>query len=536
MERVENLLEGLRASASGPKPGHLHLTSFSGLIWSNRPYTFVAGLDADTFPGKGCQDPVLLDRERRQIHPGLPLRADRPEENRVALFLALASRSGRVTLSFPSFDIIQNRQLYPSSVLLQLYRLLKEDPLLDFTDLMSSLGKPAGFCPRDSRYALDEVEWWAGKVLNKPGIRNGAAAVRACYRGIELGQLALEARNSPEPTEYDGVIDVHPGELDPRQKDLTTSCSRLEYLAGCPFAYFLKYLLNIYPPQEVVYDPERWLGNLDRGSLLHELFCSFMRKVTANGEQPELAAHRMAMIELADELIEDYRERIPPPSELVYSCEVREIYLSCEVFLAAEEADYGGVPVLFEVPFGFGAEAVKKSGCGLAEPVEIELEDGTSFLLNGKIDRIDRVGDGVYHLWDYKTGSTYGYADHSCFCSGRQVQHALYAIAAEQILKDLCPGEKPRVELSGYYFPAVRGEGRQVAPVRSSRSELFQVLNNLFDILNSGSFVAADDQAMCGICDYQEVCGGESAAVRAKQLLKAGASCLEPWRRLKSIE
>lgn len=537
LERVENILNGFRIGASGPRPGHLHLVSYENLIWSSRPNTCVVGLDANTFPGSGRQDPVLLDAERERIHPGLPLGAVRPGENQLMMALSLASRRGRVTLSYSSFDIVENRSIYSSSVLLQVHRLLNGDTSLDYSHLLQSLGKPAGFCPQYGRPALDEVEWWAAKALNRPGISNGAEAARVCYKSIEQVQRSQEARERLEPTEYDGVIEVSAGHLDPRvNRDLIMSCSRIEGLAGCPFAYFLKHVLHVYPPGEVVYDPGRWLDTLERGLLLHELFCSFIKKVTENNERPSMTAHRAMLMEMADEIIGDYRVRIPPPSDVVFEHEVREIYRSCEVFLSAEEAYAGGAALLFEVPFGLGPEEVAESGCGLAGPVEVELGDGTGFLLRGKIDRIDRAGAGVYQVWDYKTGSTYGYDDHVHLCGGRQIQHALYAIAAEQILKGLVPGESPRVEVSGYYFPTERGEGQRVARPQSNRGALSEAMKHLFDIMGSGIFIAADHGEKCAICDYPEVCGVESATARAKKLLDAGAPCLEPWRRLKEIE
>jgi hypothetical protein len=537
LERVENILHAFRVGASGPRPGHLHLVGYKNLIWSGRPNTYVAGLDANSFPGSFRQDPVLLDTERRRIHPGLPLGIDRPRENQYTLAMALASRRGLVTLSFSSFDIVENRTVYPSSILLQAHRLLKGDALLDYTDLLNSLGKPAGYCPGDGQTALDEVEWWAWKVLRGRGIRNGAAAVRACYQGIETGSLALEARNSPEATEYDGLVDVNPCELDPRRKkDLVISCNMIEYLAGCPFAYFLRHVLQIHPPEELEYDTERWLDPLERGSLSHKLFCNFMKKVAAGNQRPSMQEHSSMMMEMAVELIEDYRKRVPPPSEIVYENEVRDIRLCCEIFLAGEEVYAGGTPVLFEVPFGLGSEDVRKSGCGLAGPVQVELGDGTSFSLRGKIDRIDRTGPGVYHVWDYKTGSAYGYEDHQYLTGGRQVQHALYAIAAEHILREIYPGERPRAEVSGYYFPTERGEGRRVARSQAKQDTISMALKHLFDILSSGAFIAASDGEKCGFCDYPDVCDSVSAVARASWLLKSGVSCLEPWRRLKKIE
>ncbi len=537
LERVENILDAFRVGASGPRPGHLHLTGYRNLIWSGRPNTFIAGLGADTFPGSGRQDPVLLDTERGRIQAGLPLGADRPGENQYLMALALASRRGRVTMSFPSFDVVDNRSVFPSNILLQAYRLLQKDTSLDYTDLLNSLDRTAGYCPHEGMPALDETEWWAGRVLTGPGVINGDAAVRECCRGIALGSCALEARQSPDPTEYDGII-VSDGQFDPRQNvDLVMSCSRIEDLAGCPFAYFLKYILRVLPPDEVSYDPNCWLDALERGSLLHELFFRFMKKLTAEKESLSMTAHKSMMMEMAEELIDDYSKRIPTPCDLVFQRERMDIHRCCEVFLTVEGANAAGAPVLFEVPFGLGSGAVAESGAGLADAVKIDLGGGAGFLLRGKIDRVDRMREGAYQVWDYKTGGTYGFAEHRHFCGGRQVQHALYAIAAGHILEGLWPQETPRVDVSGYYFPTERGEGLKIARPQAGRERITELLNHLFDLLAEGIFVAADHGEKCGICDYPAVCGGGSAVARAKKLAAPGGSaCLEPWRRLREYE
>jgi ATP-dependent helicase/nuclease subunit B len=311
---------------------------------------------------------------------------------------------------------------------------------------------------------------------------------------------------------------------------MVMSCSRIEYLAGCPFAYFLRHVLHIYPPDEVLFDPGRWLDPLDRGSLLHRVYCNFMRKVAAKGEKVSFTRHRPLIMKIAGELIAEYREIIPPPSDIVFNREARDIFLSCEVFLAAEEARPSD-PVYFEIPFGLGKEEVDSAGGGLADPVEIPLGTG-GFLLSGKIDRIDRVKDGVYSVWDYKTGGTYGFEDHRHLCGGRQVQHALYAVAAEKMIGAL-KGEQARVEVAGYIFPTVKGEGLRVSRRQTDRGAMVEVLNSLFDLLAGGIFVAADDGEKCSFCDYTEVCGGAAAVDRAKKLVSSGDLRLEPWRRLK---
>ena len=534
LDRVAAMVDEFSAGASSPKPGALHLTPYRNLHWTGRPNTFVVGLDANSFPGGASQDPVLLDSERELLCQELPLGRDRPRVAMSEMLAALSSRRGRVCLSYSSLEVVENRGSLPSSLFLQTFRFLKNNPSLDYSDLLRFLGSPAGYCPHGPGQALDETEWWLEQVL-VGGMANGPALVPQCYRNIEGGQVALLARQSATPTEYDGMVAAAGGEIAKRGDKITLSCSSIEHLAGCPFAYFLKYVLRLKPPEEVAYDPGRWLEPMERGLLLHELYCNFMKVIAGKQQRVSVAVHKNMMYEMADELIQKYKIATPPPSEVVFNREARDIRDSCDVFLTVEESEMASGPVLFEVPFGL-ARWKPGVGIGATDSVRIDFGPGASFLLNGQIDRIDRVSKDVYCIWDYKTGSARGYEEHRYLCKGRQVQHALYAIAAEQILKERLGGA-PRVESSGYYFPTRRGEGRRAVRQESDRSPITGLIGHLFDILKNGVFLATDDGEACGYCDYTGECDRERAAPRAKMLVSDAANaCLEPWRRLKEFE
>ena len=534
LDRVAAIVDEFSAGASSPRPGALHLAPYRNLHWTGRPNTFVVGLEANSFPGRRLQDPVLLDSERQSLHQELPLGRDRPKVAMHEMLTALSSRRGRVCLSYSSLDVVENRDSLPSSLLLQTFRLLKNNPSLDYSDLLRFLGSPAGYCPHGPGQALDETEWWLEQVL-VGGMANGTALVRQCYRNIEGGQVALSARQSITPTEYDGMVAAAGGEIAESGCKITLSCSSIEHLAGCPFAYFLKYILHLKPPEEVAYDPGQWLEPMERGLLLHELYCNFMKEIVGKQQRVSAAVHKALIYEMADKLIETYKIATPPPGEVVFNREARDIRDSCDVFLAVEESEMTSTPVLFEAPFGL-SRWKPRVGNGTTDPIRIDFGPGVSFLLSGQIDRMDRVGEGVYCIWDYKTGSSRGYEGRRYLCKGRQVQHALYAIAAEQILKDRFGG-KPIVESSGYYFPTKRGEGRRSVRQETDRSKIAELMGYLFDILKSGAFLATDDREACGYCDYAEVCDREQAVSRAKALVSDTANtCLNPWRRLKDFE
>jgi ATP-dependent helicase/nuclease subunit B len=215
--------------------------------------------------------------------------------------------------------------------------------------------------------------------------------------------------------------------------------------------------------------------------------------------------------EIAEAIIARTREEIPPPSEGVFARERAEVMQALDVFLAAEEKLGDKVePLLFEVVFGIAEEKAK----GIEEPVEVALSSKDSFRLRGRIDRIDRVGDGLYRVVDYKTGRYSRYDKLRCFGGGRTLQHVLYALAAEEILKKEGVDASPRVVESGYYFPTRRGEGKEVIVGEFDREELKKLLKELLDIVTKGHFIVGLD-VICGYCDFLPICG-EKAVDRAK--------------------
>jgi ATP-dependent helicase/nuclease subunit B len=248
MEWLRGLGQGLSTGASGPKPGHLHVSSFRTGGFSGRPVTFLLGLDQGAFPGAGLQDPVLLDEEREKISAALPTTADALRENLFAMASLLSSLRGRVILSYSSYDIIDERQSFPSSLLLQVFRLNVGKPDLDYSDLLEELSEPSGMLPGGLDRVFDEIDWWLGKLVPGGRFLEGRAAVRAHFEELDRGILAADIRRSDLLTEFDGLVDASAGEFHPlHNPDIVMSATRLELLAGCPFAYFLNYILGISP-------------------------------------------------------------------------------------------------------------------------------------------------------------------------------------------------------------------------------------------------------------------------------------------------
>ncbi len=612
-EWLKDLAAGLKVGASGPAPGHLHLSSWGTGGFSGRPVTFVTGLDQGNFPGAGIQDPILLDEERERLNeerkaPLLRTTAESLRESLCGMAAMLARLRGRLTLSYSAFDIIEERESFPSSVVLQAARLREGKPELDYTGLAAMIPEARGFLPeweeeKPALRTLDETDWWLGKLAPGGMLRDGRAAVKSNFDLLGRGIFGLERRERDAVCEFEGKIKIDPKEFHPlHNKDIVLSASRLEKLAKCPFMYLLRYVLDVRPPDELELDQSQWLNPLLRGTLLHDIFAEFMRalrkerKKGRKGPAVRALEHGPLMRRTTDEMIERYREEIPPPSEAVFKQERKEIEEAAAIFLKAEEERKDpGEPLLFEFSFGTGrmsgkaAERGEKEkgkderakeqeqkgragkerkriaknekeltgrgggvseergeGEGSAEPDEegmpepavLDLGRGRSVPIAGRIDRIDRLEDGRYRVIDYKTGSYKVYDDLDMFGKGKVVQHALYAVAAEQILRRLGIDERPLIAESGYYFPTRKGEGNWVKP-KLDRQKLNQLVMELIGIIERGHFVANPGLGAIDCeqyCDYGRVCGGASARERAKEKKEHNKEVFEIFDRLKDYE
>jgi len=498
LDLIRSAGASLRVGASPPLPGHLHVAGFSTGGHSGRPMTFVVGLDEATFPGRGLQDPVLLDEERAALSDDLPTAADALRANLFGLAAALASVRGRVVFSYPSFDVVEGRESFPSSVVLQAFRLIRKEPDLDYAALDRELPASAGFLPGGAGRSFDEIDWWLERLAGNDPAPDGPGSVVANFADLAEGLSAATARAGEKLTAYEGIIDVGPvrGEVDPvAGGKAVMSASRLELLARCPFAYFLRYVLKVEAPEEVEFDRSRWLDPLQRGSLIHEILCEFMTRIGEKGEEVAADRHAGLMDEVSGRALARMKEEIPPPSEAIYESEQQNIRDSLSIFMTVEEnLEEKGEPIEFEL------EIVRQ---------RIDLGGDRSFLLRGFIDRVDRMSEDTYRILDYKTGNPSDYEELVEFGRGRMIQHALYAVALEQMLSGKPGRGRARVTRSGYLFPSRRGEGLDRIIKDFDRGRLTSLLNDLLALIHQGYFIAGP-AAKCKFCDYAPVCGPDA--------------------------
>ncbi len=519
-EGIHKIIEVIRQERflkKGPRPGHLLVSSLASGGNCGRGNTFIVGMDEHKFIAAQIQDPVLLDAEREKISSILPLSNDKLKERLYDFTSMVSSLRGKVTFSHASYAIKEQRSLFPSSALLQVYRLKSREADSDYNDLISYMEKSRR---RDCRVHFDDSSRWFDKIIDAAGLRDARQAVLSIYPWLKDGMEAQARRRSSQLTDYDGWIGPVE-ELDPRKnRDIVLSCTAIERYAQSPFAFFLNSILGIKRPQETKRDMSFWLDAAQKGSLLHEVYDGFVKTISAMDKVPDEMGQKRVIDKVLDDTIARYVEEIPIPGRSVFDREVAYLKRDMDVFIQAnqelEETHFS------ELIFGYMGK----------DPLKIGVGDGASIYVRGKIDRVDMDRQGNYHVWDYKTGSTYAYAQDAYVCGGKQLQHVLYAKVFEEIIKG------PKVARCGYIFPTEKGrdsaKGLLFARDPHEVQRWQEPLQLLLDLMASGFFIISEEEDPPFIDDEDMYGSKEDKQNIRFKISQSQNELFEKWQRLRA--
>jgi ATP-dependent helicase/nuclease subunit B len=496
-----------RILGSGPRPGHLHVGHAGSGGQSGRKRTFVVGLDDRRFPGASLQDPILLDGERHNLTPELTTSAARMRHKIDDLAATLGRLSGTVTLSWSCQDLADDRETFPSPFVLSAFRLVSGQHDADLEALSTAVGSPVSFAPTGSDKSLDESELWLWRLSDEElQGTNQLRVVESHFPHLARGSHArLQRAKGFGP--FNGRVPQAGVDLNPfRDEAPVLSASALETAGRCPLAFFFRNALGLHPPDELDIDPDVWLDARQFGLLLHEVFRGFMAELSAAGEVPQFERDHRRLSEILRKAVDQWRADVPPPNESAFRKQLWQLVRTSSIFLQVEEEScQNSRPRYFEVALGL-TSASDKTPLDDEQPSKLVLPGGDSILLRGQIDRVDEAGDKRYAVWDYKTGSGYGYEHADPFRQGRRVQSILYLRIIEDALRERIDPSAV-VERFGYFFPGIRAHGLRIDWDANQLAEGMTVLEHLCQLVAEGAFPATDDADDCRYCDYQAICG-----------------------------
>ena len=159
------------------------------------------------------------------------------------------------------------------------------------------------------------------------------------------------------------------------------------------------------------------------------------------------------------------------------------------------------------------------------------LAAGLTFRIAGRIDRIDQVGPAAFEVLDYKTGGYWRDNWKGTFNGGRRLQHALYGLAAVELLRSI--HKRPSVAAGVYYFSSHKGRRERLRIAQPTLQQTAAVLGDLRELIMKGAFVHAPSENDCTWCDFSAACG---SAVHQQAELKMQDSKLKAYVRLGAHE
>jgi RecB family exonuclease len=496
---------------------------------------FVLGMTEGVMPPRGRDDPLLPDRERSAAGDDLPLRTNRPAEERRDYLAALAAAPERVLL-FPRADLRGQRGKLPARWLLETASQLEGRNLFStdlgtlrrpwftavpsFESALAGGGEPAS----EQEYHLRSLLRWrrTGAPVTEHYLLAETPTLRA-------GLSADLERGGARLTRWDGRLQATP-ELAP-SAERPVSPTALQDWATCPFRYFLGHVLRVAETEKP--EDTLTLSPLERGNLLHRALETFIREMPQRTapDQPWSPEERARLAEIARQLCDEAEGAGVTGKPLLWRLERERLLRDLAGFLDADEemrAEQGVVPEAVELSFGVA---------GADQPALIvPLGDGRAVAFRGRIDRVDRAPDGSrLVVLDYKSGSANPYRklDRDPVKRGQVLQLPVYALAAAQAYGD--------VPAAGYYWFVTERwnydhEGYDVDEGRLARFR--DAVAIIVSGIERGVFPARpgertyDGFENCGFCPYDRVCPRDRSRVwrrkRGAQELRDYLDLAEP--------
>ena len=386
----------------------------------------LGGLVDGEFPAVFRSD-TFLPPEHRSTE------ADRLREDRFLFYRVLTLYRKQLYLLSPQHD--DDVELVRSAFIDELQRIAKIDTA---TEDDRTLFSTENFLKNYGAYVWERSEAGVVEEHSIPSTILSTLPLIAHNVGVEKSRTITH-----DDLEYEGYLHLNSLSQSSRRalekrREWIYSVSQLETYGECPFRYFSDRVLNLNPTEE----EETGLTNMERGSLAHSILFEFYdrRRDASPISGCEDADFREAIKDLqwiARNHLDaaEAQRHLNRADKLFWDIEVERLIGGhgrtgiLPAFLEAErERNFEVQPRYFEVEFGPSVRS---------EPADPQLGSREAIMvgevsLSGRIDRVD-LGDGMFVIGDYKTGSTTPKLND--ILEGRSLQLPLYVAVVEQLLR-----------------------------------------------------------------------------------------------------
>jgi len=361
---------------------------------------YILGVNDGVFPSAQSGKGILSDRERESLRSyGVELAQDsrtRAFEELYLVYTTLTNAGSYLRISYPVADN-EGKALRPSIIISRLKKIFprireSNDILLNGTDQDSlrlvsvpapTFNEMIGVLRKQAEGINANPLWWdvyRWFVQDEVWKSRCSKAISGMFYSNLAGALSPERAKKL----YGNTI--------------STSVSRLEQFASCPFSYYVQYGLKA--KERKIYK----LGTPDIGTFMHTVIDRFSQELKAKKVSFRTLERDWCAKEVSD-IVDDMLAKAPG---WILSSSGRYKYLAARlkriitrsIWLIAEHIKRGNFePVGYEIVFGDGGDF---------PPIVVELPSGEKVSLTGRIDRIDVLSaeEGLYiRIVDYKSGS-----------------------------------------------------------------------------------------------------------------------------------
>lgn len=378
---------------------------------------FIVGANAGVFPMASSSGVVLNDAERCELQEnGIEIISNLEYNSVSERFIAYHSMTLATEKLYVSYSNVDanSETLSPSELVFEIQRLFKNVKIIkpDALGLIESR-KTAFSALANEKSKNSVLGSTLYKYFNDDGSQNELSMLE------KIGKKDFAINDKDLATELFG-------------KSMYISASKTERFYKCPFSYFCEYGIKVQPRREAQMDPAQ------SGTLVHEVLEKFLKE---NSKDKFTKFTTSEIKEKINIIIDNYIEekmsgyKDKPMSFIRTISLLKESTFKIVMQLVDEFMHCEFVPVNFELNI---------NNDGDIKPYLIELENGGTVKIIGKVDRVDtyETSDNTFvRIIDYKTGGKI--FDLGEVFAGLNMQMLIYLFAIWQNGEDLYKNVTP---------------------------------------------------------------------------------------------
>ena len=356
---------------------------------------FIIGLNDGVFPSVNKDEGFFNDTDRDYLKDkGIELAKGTVEnlyDDNFNIYKAFTTAEEKLFLSYTSSDV-DGKSLRASNLIFRIKKILKQ--IKEESDLLQK---------EDNNYFL-EKNLYENLIFNiscfnskNNKLENNLVLLYKYfnqnnqYKKILKNNLEyIKFLKLPEKIKKENIQKLYGNKL-------TTSVSKLETYKSCPYEYFLQYSLKLKQREELK------IKNLDTGSFMHEVIDQFFQETKSRNISIK-TINEQTTKDIVDKIVE---EKLQEGKNYIFTAtkkyqllvkRLKRIILKAikYIILGLNSSD-------FEI---IGTEISFDDKKGDYKPIKINLENGRTAEIIGKIDRIDLAKDGqnkYIRIIDYKS-------------------------------------------------------------------------------------------------------------------------------------